>query len=299
MLAIIIPYYKLAFFEETLLSLAGQTDQRFKVYIGDDDSPEDPTLLLEKFKGSFDFIYYKFEENLGSVSLAKQWERCIGLTLDEKWYMILGDDDVLGTTVVGSFYYYFDEFSTKSHLVRFASKLIFENFNTISSLYMHPIWETATASFYRKFKQLSRSSLSEYIFSSASYQKYGFFNYSLAWNSDDRAWLDFSDNKPIFTINEGVVYVRMSSLNITGRRDNILEKNSSEIEFYRFLISSKFGYYDKNERLEIIKKYGKEIRRNRPLKFSEWIFILYSCLKFFDEDYLKKGFSMVLNRFKN
>ena len=43
MLAIIIPYFKLLFFEETLQSLAIQTDKRFKVYIGDDASPEDPS----------------------------------------------------------------------------------------------------------------------------------------------------------------------------------------------------------------------------------------------------------------
>lgn len=41
MLAIVIPYYKLTFFEETLQSLANQSDKRFKVYIGDDASPED------------------------------------------------------------------------------------------------------------------------------------------------------------------------------------------------------------------------------------------------------------------
>ncbi len=33
MLAIVIPYYKLTFFEYTLQSLAKQTNQRFKVYV--------------------------------------------------------------------------------------------------------------------------------------------------------------------------------------------------------------------------------------------------------------------------
>lgn len=40
MLAIVIPYYKITFFEDTLESLAHQTDKRFKVYIGDDASPK-------------------------------------------------------------------------------------------------------------------------------------------------------------------------------------------------------------------------------------------------------------------
>ena len=48
MLAIIIPYFKLTFFEETLKSLASQTSKRFKVYIGDDASPEGPSNWLEK-----------------------------------------------------------------------------------------------------------------------------------------------------------------------------------------------------------------------------------------------------------
>lgn len=299
MLAIVIPYYKISFFEATLQSLANQVDKRFRVYIGNDSSPEDPTDLLEKYRGKLDFLYHRFDENLGKIYLTKQWERCIAMTAGEEWIMILGDDDVLGETVVASWYENYEYFNLKSNLVRFASKLIFEKSNTISSLYTHPVWESATDSFYRKFKEESRSSLSEHIFYRILYEKYGFYNYPLAWNSDDRAWIDFSDNKPIFTINESIVYVRISSLNITGRRDNVVKKNASEIEFYKFLISSKFIHYDKKQRLEIIKKYGKEIRRNRALKFSEWIFILYYCLKFFNIDYLKKGFSMVLNRFKN
>ena len=51
MLAIVIPFFKLTFFEETLQSLSTQTDKRFKVYIGDDASPEDCTALLQKFEG--------------------------------------------------------------------------------------------------------------------------------------------------------------------------------------------------------------------------------------------------------
>jgi hypothetical protein len=40
MLAIVIPYYKIRFFEATLQSVAIQTDKRFKVYIGNDASDE-------------------------------------------------------------------------------------------------------------------------------------------------------------------------------------------------------------------------------------------------------------------
>ena len=76
MLAIVIPFYKLTFFEATLQSLANQTDKRFKIYIGDDASPEDCSVLLEKYKGKLDFLYKRFESNLGGISLVKQWEQC-------------------------------------------------------------------------------------------------------------------------------------------------------------------------------------------------------------------------------
>ncbi|TDE02052.1 glycosyltransferase family 2 protein [Flavobacterium sandaracinum] len=299
MLAIVVPYYKLTFFEETLKSLAIQTDKRFKVYIGDDASPENPNDLLEKYNGKFEFDYHRFKDNLGGISLVQQWERCVSLSIDEEWLMILGDDDYLDSNVVASFYNNFNDFNSKSNLVRYTSKLIYENLNTVSDLYKHPIWETATDSFYRKFSKESRSSLSEHIFSKQSYLKYGFHNYPLAWNSDDRAWIDFSDKRPIYTINESIVYVRVSSFSITGKRDNLLKKNASEIEFYKFLISRKFKYYRDYQRIEIIKKYGKEIRRYRSLLIYEWLFISYYCVRYFDFDYLKKGFSMTINKLKS
>ena len=56
MLAIVIPYFKKKYFETTLESLAIQTEKKFKVYIGDDASTEDPTALLKKVEGQFDFV---------------------------------------------------------------------------------------------------------------------------------------------------------------------------------------------------------------------------------------------------
>jgi glycosyltransferase involved in cell wall biosynthesis len=104
MLAIVIPYFKVTFFEETINSLAGQTNKNFKVYIGDDASPECPKKILKEFESKLNFKYQKFENNLGSISLVQQWNRCIDLIEDEEWIMILGDDDFLEETVVENWY---------------------------------------------------------------------------------------------------------------------------------------------------------------------------------------------------
>lgn len=299
MLAIIIPFYKLTFFEETLQSLASQTSKRFKVYIGDDASPENPSVLLEKYKGKFDFIYHRFDENLGGKSLAQQWERCIALSTDEEWIMVLGDDDILGDTVVESFYKNQGIFTGKSNVIRFASKKIFGKDTIDTTVFVHPEWESATAAFYRKFAKTTRSTLSEYIFSRASYFKFGFYDYPLAWNSDDRAWLDFSDYKPIFTINESIVYFRLSDLNISGRQDNQAVKNQSDIAFYKFIIVSKLKEFNKEPQLRLLRRHQAELRKMRSLKVSEFFFLLFLYLKYANLDWVIKFYLKIINKVKS
>ena len=57
MLAIVIPYYKLTFFEETLKSISNQTNNKFKVYLGNDASSENLNIILKNSEGNFDFVY--------------------------------------------------------------------------------------------------------------------------------------------------------------------------------------------------------------------------------------------------
>ncbi|WP_276382054.1 glycosyltransferase family 2 protein [Flavobacterium sp. H4147] len=279
MLAIIIPFYKLIFFEETLESLASQTDQRFRVYIGDDASPEDPKYLLEKYKQKFDFIYHRFEANFGGNSLVKQWQRCIELTNDEKYLMILGDDDVLSDNVVESFYIHFEAFNQKSNVIRYASKIIKQELNSLSEIYTHPVWEKPTDSYYRKYQWLSRSSLSEYIFTREVYNKFGFNDFPLAWYSDDMAWLEFSDKKPIYTINDAVVFFRLSFNNISGREDNLEEKEKSEFLFYKKFIKNHLSECTLEQKKIFLLELGIAAKQTKQLDFDTCFLIALGLLK--------------------
>jgi cellulose synthase/poly-beta-1,6-N-acetylglucosamine synthase-like glycosyltransferase len=69
MLAIVIPYYKIDYFEETLIALANQIDKRFKVYIGDDGSPNPPAELILKYHDCLNIHYKRFVENIGLKEL--------------------------------------------------------------------------------------------------------------------------------------------------------------------------------------------------------------------------------------
>lgn len=279
MLAIVIPYYKLSFFQETLQSLSNQTDKRFKVYIGDDDSNENPMELLNQYQKEFDFVYHRFETNLGRISLTQQWERCIGLIAEEEWLMILGDDDYLGENVVEQFYGHLQEFQEKTNLVRFSSRTIVQDENYKATICQHPVWETATDAFYRKFNLITRSSLSEYIFLKKVYDKYGFYNYPLAWNSDDRAWLDFAEDKPIYSINDGLVNIRLSNLSITGMKDNLALKNNSLVAFHKYIIQNKLSHFNKYDRIKIIRKYHYELKNMKSIDCSDWLFLFKNYIK--------------------
>lgn len=294
MLAIIIPYYKFTFFEATLLSLANQTDKRFKVYIGDDASPKDPMDLLNKYQGKFDFIYHRFESNLGGISLTKQWERCIALSGGEEWIMILGDDDYLETNLVASWYKKFDEFYKKSNVIRFASKSVNMKLNgIISNSFTHPLWEKSTDSYYRRYKGLTRSTLSEYVFSKTLFLKCGFYDFPLAWHSDDAAWLYFSEDKSIYTINESCVFVRHSDECISGSNKNQDLKNSATERFYVECIYPKLDLFTRNQQKDLLMGYETSIKKNRKLRLEEW----YSLMRFYTSNFLFIQLFKCLRRF--
>jgi glycosyltransferase involved in cell wall biosynthesis len=270
MLAIVIPFYKLTFFEETIESLVNQTDKRFNIYIGDDASPENPKVVLDKYENKLNFKYKRFETNLGGISLVKQWERCLNMLQDENWLMILGDDDYLEKTVVESWNKYFNLFQNKSNVIRFSTISKNEMKNTFTEPSKHPTWENGIDSYYRRHKKEIRSSLSEYVFSLEAYNKFGIYDYPLAWHSDDRMWIDFSKNKKIFSINESKVIVRTSLINISGKTDNITLKNKASILFYGYLIKEKMVSLKNNQKLELLMTYEILIKKNRKLTFSEW-----------------------------
>ncbi|CAM3384122.1 Glycosyltransferase involved in cell wall bisynthesis [Flavobacterium longum] len=236
MLAIVIPYYRLRFLEETLQSLAAQTDKRFTVYMGDDASPESPDPVLARFKDAFDFHYKRFNENLGSVSLVRQWERCMAMTRDERWLMILGDDDTLEPDCVASFYARAATIEALNiKVIRFVTRKINASSAPISDLYSHPEIETATDFLIRKYQHRSRSSLSEYIFDQHTAKTKKFRDFPLAWHSDELAVLEFSGFGNVFTLGS-VVNVRVSEVSISGKKDNLLVKNSASQRFYIVLL---------------------------------------------------------------
>lgn len=292
MVAIVIPYFKLIFFEATLKSLANQTDKRFKVYIGDDASPESPVFLLEKYKDAINFDYEKFDVNLGGISLVKQWERCIDKVGDEKWIIVLGDDDVLDVNCVAAFYSNLNEIQkNKINVVRFSTIVINQDGIAKSDVYLHPKLEKATDFFMRRFEGATRSSLSEYVFRKATLLQIRFKDLPLAWYTDLLAVIEVSEFNLIFTVNEAIVYFRLSDLNITSRNDNLVQKNIASFNFYFYLLNNKMNYFNLEQRMFLLKQLEKTFLDNKK-NINYWLLFtkLYMTNMYFNK------YSIFLNK---
>ena len=285
MLAIVIPYFKINFFEATLLSLANQTDKRFNVYIGDDASPENPSLVLEKYKKTIDFKYKRFDNNIGSISLVNQWERCMTMAEDEEWIMILCDDDVLGENVVAELYTAIDEVNQqKRNVIRYATAVINKHSETISKIYEHPKLEKSTDFLMRKIQGGTRSSLSEFVFRKKVLQEIKFKDLPLAWFSDYLAVLECTYFEYIYTINNALVFFRLSDINITAKKDDLLLKNIATFHYYYYLLNEKSSFFNAKQTETLLFRLEKIFLDNKK-NINFWL--LFTKL-YISKMYLKK-----------
>lgn len=294
MIAIIIPYYKKKFFRKTLDSLANQTDKRFRVYIGDDASPENPKDLIVEFSEKIELKYKRFKNNLGQVSLVGHWKRSIEMSRDEEWIMILGDDDYFGLNLIESFYNHTNDFLDKVNVVRFAKQNIFNDKNILGQIQYNPSVETVADSYYRRITGKTTSTLSEYAFTRKAYEKFGFYDYPLAWQSDNRAWIEFSEQKDIYSINDAVVTVICSSISITGSELYDKEKRKANLSFYKYLITQKLYVFNKIQSIRILHKYENEIKHKEKMTFKLYFFLLPYYINNFDMHALKRFFKKII-----
>jgi glycosyltransferase involved in cell wall biosynthesis len=297
MLAIIIPYYKLAFFDATLESLANQTDDRFTVFIGDDNSIESPLAVVGQYDHKINIKYSRFCENFGSSSLVKHWHRCLELAGDEEWIVFLGDDDVLQDNVVAAFYNQFDTFNKQVNVVRFSTCKIDALGHITSEQFIHPPLESATDFLFRNV----RSSLSEYAFRKSTVQKIGFRDFPLAWFSDLLAVLEFSNFKNVYSINTAVVLIRISALSISGQQVNSKLKQQATFDFYYYLVSKRLNCFNSQQQLKLYNQINKSYYNDKKnmryfLKLTYFYMSRFLVVRYF---YFIKSLIAIVIKSKN
>lgn len=269
-LTILIPYYKISFFKETLLSLEQQTCKDFTLFIGDDNSPSNPLKLIQEILKTTTYQYKKYTSNLGGKNLVKQWDRIISDTNVTEYFMILGDDDVISNNFVEEFYKNLSEINkNKCNVIKFSQCWIDEIGVPLNEFTKYHQLLDPNENLNLKLYHGHRSSLSEYIFKISSYKKIGFKDFPLAWGTDDIALLEFSAEKPIFFIHKAHVLVRMSSENISGKVDNKVEKIQAKSEHEKYLLRNHYHKLDKKYLKHLVDQHIHEsFRHKTQLGFS-------------------------------
>ncbi len=281
-LAIVIPYYKAAFFKETLQSVLDQTNKEFKLYIADDASPESYEQETAKLlRSEVHYSYHRFETNAGQQSLVSHWNRAIALTKEEPWLCILGDDDLISPNFVAQFYESLPMLESQpSNLLRMGHQRIDQHGESLGPACQHPALQMSTKAFEAKYYGNATSSLSEYVFRRSVYEEVGFRDYPLAWCSDDMAWLEFSQGLPILGNNKAILSFRLSSESISGRAEKD-RKNEAKKQFFSHLVNHKWSLFSKSTRLKNLRKLEQyyALTKNYDL----------SAMGFFFKQYLKLG----------
>jgi len=263
-LAIVIPYFKLTYFEETLKSLKAQTNQNFSLYIGNDNSPEDPQYLIEKYSDIIT-LYKKFETNLGGVSLTKQWERCIDtMVKDEEWIMLLCDDDLLSVNYVNKFYLHLDRvINLNISLIKYNCKVINTKGDVVQGPYTYNQIEDSVLFFKKLFFNKAFSTLSENVFRKDKYQKYRYQNFELAFGSDAIAVLEYSEFSNIYMIVDEYMTFRRSDINISGNRSDKnlqIRKMKGNTSYMYYLLNNYSNKFDYLTKLEMCKMLYRNFR---------------------------------------
>ncbi|GEM_PF-200552 len=254
-LAIIIPYYKIDFFEQTLQSISKQTDKRFSLYIGNDASPDDPIQLIQSYLENDTYQYFEYKENLGGKNLAMQWERVLE-NVTEDWFQILGDDDMIAENFVEEFYKNISNiYKKESKVIRIPHQQINEKGDVLKDLLEQDRIINATDFFVSLYKGESSGTLSENIFNRNIYKQKRFHKIPLAWGADHLAILDFANNQPIYYLVNTKVLVRIFSNSISGSTSNILQKIDAYNTFRETIVSNYNNQFDYYFILSVFKEY--------------------------------------------
>lgn len=214
-LAIVIPAYKADFLNETLKSIANQTNKDFTLYIGDDNSPFNLYDIIKKYESLIDIVYVKFQNNLGGHDLVEQWMRCINLVKHEKWIWFFSDDDIMEKNCVQEFYETLIKFNS-SKLFHFNIKVINQEGYVIREPPLYPKDLDTSTYHLMRWKSKILGYVVEYIFSKDYFNENGGFqNFNHAWYTDEATWTKLGFPEGLTTIENANVLWRRSSVNIT------------------------------------------------------------------------------------
>jgi glycosyltransferase involved in cell wall biosynthesis len=220
-LAVVIPAFKEQYLNQTLASLANQTNKNFVVYIGDDCSPYQLKPICDAYDHLLNIRYTRFDTNIGAKRLVNQWKRCIALSKGEPWLWLFSDDDIADKHCVENFYRVVEQSEKVLDVYRFNTSIIDAEGKLIGETPKGPHFETSEEMAYQLLLGNRGNSMPDHIFSREIYERSGGIVYTdFAQGADWASSILFSKHTGIGIIPEATVFWRYSGANISSTAHN-------------------------------------------------------------------------------
>ncbi len=233
MLAIVIPAYKRDFLKKTLTSFVLQSNKNFKIYVGDDNSPNNLSEIIDEFRRILNIEYIRFDNNLGATDLCAHWERCLNMVKSEEWFSMFSDDDLVSTNFVESFYRINSKYPGyavyKAHL-----KIINEYDEVIDECKKFDTLTTSCQFYHNALNKGYKARMPEFVFNKATFiLNGGFVKFDLAFRSDTATVVKHSNTNGFISFNDAEVLWRRSFINISSTKNKSikLRRTKATIEF--------------------------------------------------------------------
>ncbi len=227
-LDVVIPAHKAQFLGETLESLALQDDRAFRVWVGDDASPDDLAGVCARFSDRLDLVHHRFADNLGATDLVGQWTRCVALG-DSPWVWLFSDDDVASPGCVGALR---RALADGAAVARLDLAIVGSAGEVLDIPPAPPERESREQFLWQRLKRRRESFVVEYAFRRDRWQAAGgFVSLPAAWCSDDATWWRLAGSDGIRHASGGHVGWRWSGANISSSHRRDAEKREGCLRF--------------------------------------------------------------------
>lgn len=223
-LAIVIPAFKSAYLRQALESIAAQTCTDFRVYVGDDASPDDLRTICEDFASRIDLRYVRFDRNLGGPDLVAQWSRCVALS-GEPWVWLFGDDDEMEPGCVEALLARIDADAGRFDLYHFDVVEIDGQGAVLREAPAFPDLLPALDFAQRRMAGRLSSYAPDYVFSRAAFDAAGGFQeFPLAWATDDATWIKLARRAGIRAVRGPRLRWRQSGENLSSDQPHLARR---------------------------------------------------------------------------
>lgn len=232
----VLPAYKAKYFRQAIDSILSQTYTEFELIIVNDASPENIESIVDSYSDKR-IKYYVNLDNIGGKELVKQWNHCISLS-DSEYVILASDDDIYDPEYLRTM----DKLVSKypnANVFRPRVQLI-DNANNIIRVDGYMVEYASMYEFmYMLHNRYITGGVPFYMFKREALLKLGgFYDYPMAWGSDDATAISLSRRHGIISTTEILFSFRMSGDNITSRKNDyksLANKVVARDLFYGFM----------------------------------------------------------------